>query len=339
MTADECVIILPDFLRWLKVERDVSDSTYTHHKYTMQSILQSVETFDETALRDYIYDQKQRVKSGTIEHYIYTIRVFCEYLVFRGDIAVNWGRNIPLPKHIKKVPVILTVLEVEAILRQDLPASYHNYQDAKAARNLFDSFFSLLARTGARYGEVAHMTIGDVNWIEKTWSLNDTKTRVGRIIPLPEDSVITLRKLAGDRKLDELLFTNPRTGLILNSTVAGRYFKQRMSAAGVKKNATVHSLRHAFIVEMFKQDVSPLKIANIVGHENIKTTQDYARLLIEDLRDAMMRHPLTAKSRNPHDIIKHIKDTVEHFRLKEDGRFFYELSEGNDGIRISVFVR
>jgi hypothetical protein len=48
---------------------------------------------------------------------------------------------------------------------------------------------------------------------------------------------------------------------------------------------------------------------------------------------------MTAKNRNPYDILNHIKETINKFHLKEDSRFFYELSEGNNGVRIAIFVR
>ena len=60
---------------------------------------------------------------------------------------------------------------------------------------------------------------------------------------------------------------------------------------------------------------------------------------MEDLRSSILRHPLVAKSRNPYEIMEHIKDTIKKFRLNEDKRFFYELSEGNEGIRLNLFVR
>lgn len=337
MRVDSCQILLPDFVRWLKVERDTTDSTLKHHLCNLRNIFRRVTSFNEESSRNFIFEIKQEFTSGTIEKYIYTMRVFCEYLIYRGLLKSNWGMNIPFPKHVKKVPVILTVTEIECILAQNLPQSYRNYKDPESARRMFDSIFEILARTGARVGELLNIKPSDINWIEKTWTLNDTKTRIGRVIPLPDDSVKVLESLA--RNPDDLIFTNPRSGGRINATVICRNFRQRLEATGVRKKATIHSLRHSFIVEMFKQDVSPLKIANIVGHENIKTTQDYARLLVEDLRDAMMRHPMTAKNRNPYDIIKQIKDNVEHFRLKEDSRFFYELSDANDGIRISVFIR
>lgn len=331
--------LLPQFETWMSVHRDVSASTFTHHSYNIRKMLSRMERFNKSTVENFVFDLKKVKQPGTVENYVFTVRVFCNFLQYMGILKENFGAEIPLPKRSVKVPTILTVTEIEKILHTDLPLSYSHYPDPKRAKFTFDVILSLLAKTGARESEVLNIRQNDINWDEGVWTLNQTKTRTGRLIPIPPDDILKMRTLVDPSIPDQRLFVNPMSGLPISIQTLGVNFRTRLKKAGITKTATIHTLRHSFITELLRQDVSVLKIANIVGHENIKTTQEYAKLLYEDLRDAIMRHPITAKNRNPYDILKHVKETILKFHLKEDSRFFFEITDMTDGVKINIFLR
>ncbi len=336
--SDNLESLLPSFLSWLSIERDVSKSTYTHHKYQLQIILNNLEKFNEDSCRNYLAKLKQTVSAGTLENYIYSIRIFCDYLVYKKIITENFGRNIPLPRRSKKIPCILSVQEVEAILNTNIPESYKHYPDPVIARQLFNTILGILARCGYRVSEVIDMKVQDINWIEGTHILNNTKTRQGRIVPLPKDILKSLNKLTEGKRPSEYVFINPFSGQKMTANNIGQNFRMRLRASGVRKHATVHTLRHSFIVEMFKLDVSVLKIANIVGHSDIQVTQDYARLLTDDLREALYRHPMTASERDPREIMEYVLNNFNKYRLEKDERFSVELTQDYSSFNIKVKV-
>jgi len=335
----ELIKLLPDFYSYLLAVRDVSSSTHKHHASNIKLILAETSSFDKLSIINFIALEKQRVSRGTVENYIYTIRVICEFLIDRGIFNYNWGKDIPLPKREYKVPVILSSGEIEKILNVDLPNSYSKHPDPLVAQKTYDLILNLLARTGARVGEVLSIRVEDLDMVRGTWNLKHSKTRRGRIIPIPPDLTKEINRLTQNKGPTDYLFINGWSKQVINQVSLGNNLRMRVVASGVKKRVSLHTFRHSFITELLRQDVSILKIANIVGHENIKTTQDYAKLLYEDLQDAILRHPLTAKKRNPYDILKHIKENIEKFRLKEDPRFMVNIEDGNDGIRVSIFIR
>jgi len=254
-------------------------------------------------------------------------------------IKENWGKSIPIPKRDKNVPTILTSAEIELLLNCSLSRTYGHSPNPELSKMVFDTILSILAKTGSRLGEVLGMKIKDINLTEDIWTLNETKTRTGRLIPIPPDLNANLRTIIGDRKPDDNIFLNPINGKPIRHHQLENNFRLRLKKCGITKPAIVHTLRHSFITELLRQDVSVLKVAMIVGHDNIKTTQDYARLLTEDLRMAMMRLPLNAKYCTTDDVLTHIKQTFETFHLKNDGRFNYSVEEGPEGIRIDISVK
>ncbi len=339
MESSTLIQLLPEFARWSRLEKNSEQATAQKQIYLIRRILLTYLLFCEENCKDYILLLKDSRTASTIEKWIHALRVFCDFLVSRGILDINWARTIPIPKREVPIPTILSVKEIETILNCHLGRTYGHYPNPQEAEETFNIVFSLLAKTGSRLGEVLGIKIGDINWEESVWTLQHTKTDRGRLIPLPPDLMPKMNKLIGNRTPTETLFLNPLTSKPMRHHQIENNFRLRLKVGGIKKNATVHTLRHSFITELLRQDISVLKIANIVGHENIKTTQDYARLLYEDLRDAILRHPLTLKYRNPYDILSQIKETISKFHLKEDSRFMYNLEEGNEGIRISIFIR
>jgi integrase/recombinase XerD len=338
LTPEHLRTILPDFERWLLTSRGVSDSTYKHHYYQIRKILDNVTIYDKENLQDFIIGLRKVKKPGTVENYIFTIRIFCKFLVENGILNYNFGKDFMLPKRESNIPNILSISEIQKILETNIPSSYSRYPKPELARKYFDTVLELLVKTGTRLGEVMNMKIGDVNWIDGVWSLKLTKTRHGRLVPIPPEVLRTMSVLAGKRPPDQPVFINVYTGLKMKNGNVQVNFNRRVKKAGINKNVTVHTLRHSFITELLRQDVSVLKIANIVGHENIKTTQDYAKLLYEDLRDAILRHPLTAKDRDPQDIMNQLKETIKKFHLQEDPRFVCKLTEVNNQFQLSIMI-
>ena len=76
-----------------------------------------------------------------------------------------------------------------------------------------------------------------------------------------------------------------------------------------------------------------------MGHRDITSTQWYTHLADDTKIKAMYKHPLMRNDVSPYDLMQQVKEVIQNYRFYEDSRFHYELSEGNDGIRMSLFVR
>ncbi len=340
MDKNTLVPLLPEFISWARLEKDSELETARKQVYIFGLFFRHFPSFNLENCRSFILLSKDLgKKASTIEKYVHAFSVFCDFLIYRGIINSNWARTIPIPKREKLVPTILSVSEIEAILNCSLTRTYGHSPNPRLSELTFNTILALLAKTGSRLGEVLGAKIQDFNLLEGVWTLNYTKTMRGRLVPIPPDLIPDIRLIIGNRSPEEYIFLNPINNLPVRHHQLENNFRLRLKKCGINKLAVVHTLRHSFITELLRQDVSVLKIANVVGHENIKTTQEYAKLLYEDLRDAILRHPLTAKNRNPYDIVNQVKETIEKFHLKEDSRFMYSLDDSNQGLRITIFVR
>ncbi|MES1050606.1 site-specific integrase [Bacillus thuringiensis] len=150
---------------------------------------------------------------------------------------------------------------------------------------LYDAFFSALYYSGARKGELLALTWADVDFTEKTIHINKTdynrqitkpKTKASnRIILLPNLVIDLLKKLKEHATLtapvkDNYVVFGEFYDSIATSTLDERYNKY-VVAAGVKR-ILLHEFRHSHASYLINLGVSPLVVAQRLGHSDVATT-------------------------------------------------------------------
>ncbi|WP_144517275.1 tyrosine-type recombinase/integrase [Bacillus thuringiensis] len=150
---------------------------------------------------------------------------------------------------------------------------------------IFKAFFSTLYYSGARKGELLALTWEDVNFTEKTIRINKTeynrqithpKTKASnRIIMLPSIVIKLLENIKKEAALsapvknDYVVF-----GIFYNSistTTLDRRYSKYLSSSKVKK-ILLHEFRHSHASYLINKGVSPLMVAQRLGHSDVATT-------------------------------------------------------------------
>ncbi len=76
-------------------------------------------------------------------------------------------------------------------------------------------------------------------------------------------------------------------GIKLNEDYASKHFKKAVRAAGLNDNIHFHTLRHSFASRLIQKGASVFVVKELLGHEDIKTTQIYSHLQTENLTEAV----------------------------------------------------
>ena len=138
-----------------------------------------------------------------------------------------------------------------------------------------------LILTGARKGEAAHARWEDVDLQKCTWKVPLSKSGKARYIPLSNAAVTVL--LRRKREEGPYIFPSPKTGKPITNFYT-TWYKIRTNAG--LPDLRVHDLRHNFASLLINAGRSLYEVQKLLGHANITTTQRYAHLSQDTLKEA-----------------------------------------------------
>ena len=283
------------YVRYLKLERNYSPNTieaYVHDlDYLINFIkgeglaiadvrLSHLETFAATIHEFGVSATSQaRILCG--------VRSFFRFLVLDGVLADDPAELLESPAVGEHLPEVLTTEEVD---RREASIDLSKWEGQRN-RAIIEVLFSC----GLRVSELVNLRFSDV-------SLNDKFLRIvgkgskERLVPISDAALREIQLWLFDRNLmkvkpgeQEYVFLN-RRGAHLTRTMILIMIKRTAEEAGITKTVSPHTLRHSFATALLKGGANLRAIQEMLGHENIKTTQIYTHIDITTLRDEILNH-------------------------------------------------
>ena len=237
----------------------------------------------------YIYELEREDKApATISRNAASIRSYFIYLARKRIIDDNPAEGLETPKVEKRMPAILSLSDVERLLEQP------DITDVKGIRD--KAMLEVLYATGMRVTELISLEISDINMeMEYLSCKNGEKTR---IIPLGSKALEALDEYLRKARMSMLRDEREKT-LFVNCfghpmTRQGfwKIIKVYAKKAGIKEDITPHMLRHSFAVHLIENGADLQAVQEMMGHSDISTTQMYARLNKNRLKDVYSKtHP------------------------------------------------
>jgi site-specific recombinase XerD len=228
---------------------------------------ENITTPDLQAFMDKLSKENYTTKS--ISRKTNSTKTFFKFLKNSGLIEEDPARALEHPKFENKPPRILSELEYRAL------------RDAARGDARIFAIIELFLQTGIRIGELAKVTVDDVNLdpAAPNLSIQPGEGAVERTIPLnrPAADAISKYLLVRPKTANKTLFVT-KTGkplLIRNiRTAIDRYFR----LAGIKE-AKVNDLRHTWIAHHLAAGTSLLLISKLAGHKRVSTTERYLQFI------------------------------------------------------------
>lgn len=215
---------------------------------------------NEEVLRKYLLNKIEKGKSPqTVNLCLNAIKFY-----YREILRQKQPINIKLAKKGSKLPVVLSKQEIDKII-----SSISN----KKHRLLI----SLSYASGLRVGEVINLKMGDILLDELIIYIRQGKGKKDRRSIIPEKLKQELYFFIADRPTEEYLFITDRNSKYTSRT-AQKIFSNALNKAGIKKKATFHCLRHSFATHLLENGVDIRYVQELLGHQNIRTTQIYTHL-------------------------------------------------------------
>jgi len=179
--------------------------------------------------------------------------------------------EIKRPRKDKKLPVVLSKEEVTKIL-----SSVDNIKHK--------AILMLVYSAGLRVGEVVRLKVEDIDSNRMLIHVRGAKGRKDRYALLSETTLETLRQYWREYKPEKWLFEGAKADRYLSIRSVQKIFDNACQKASIKKNVTIHSLRHSFATHLLESGVNLRYIQELLGHSHSKTTEIYTLVTEQSLR-------------------------------------------------------
>jgi len=185
---------------------------------------------------------------------------------FEKTLQKQWNAfRIPRCKQRRKLPGVLTREEVESIL--------------SATKNLkHRAILMTIYAAGLRIGEVTHLKVSDIDSGRMMIRVNEGKGLKDRYSLLGERNLEMLRLYWKAYRPLGWLFPGRNASGPVSISAIQRVFKTSLEKAGIKKKASVHTLRHCFATHLLESGTDLYYIQRLLGHKSASTTSVYLHI-------------------------------------------------------------
>lgn len=287
---------LKEYEAYLTIEKKASSNTLSSYLrdigqflYWLEGEGLVAEQAEQADIERYVKYLTGKGKSvATVTRSLASMKSFYGFLIGKGAVRENPARGIVPAKVERKLPQILTNKEVDQFLEQPDPT------DAKGCRD--KAMLELLYATGIRVSELIGLDMEHLNL--SAGFVRCVGRNKERMIPLYPAAIRALgeyvtrvRAQMVERPDEPALFVN-MSGERMSRQGFWKIIKHYQEKAGIKKEITPHTLRHSFAAHLLENGADLHSIQEMLGHADISSTQIYAQLVNQKLKDVYNKaHP------------------------------------------------
>jgi len=293
---------IDSYITSLKTERNLSQLSIKAYYSDLMNLLSwllqaNCEKIDMDSICSYIdwLQNHKKIKDSSIKRKYITIKSFFRYLVIKEVIEISPLNNLRRRfKTAKVLPKTLTNNDIMKLLKspvEEINTLHSEFRKNICTRNI--AIIELLYCTGIRIGELAKISIEDINLKDQTVLIYG-KGRKERILYIASDDVI--QKLNAWIDVREF-FKPPCNSLFVNKygdrlsiySVEDIFYKYRQMAK-INEKATPHYLRHSFATQLLSNGADLRAVQEILGHSSIMTTQIYTEVSTERKKQVLLKY-------------------------------------------------
>ncbi len=290
--------VIRKFIRYLHKTKKASNNTEVSYERDLKKLQRYME--DEQQIKDWsevtvtnlnsymLYLEREKFAASTISRNVASVRAFYQYMYKRGIVQSDISDELKPPKIEKKMPDILTVQEVDLLLKQPSPESPKGMRDK--------AMLELLYATGIRVSELINLKLEDINL--KMSYIRCSERNKERIIPFGNTAKLAMvqyldkgrKELTKDKEYEEV-FVNC-SGKAMSRQGFWKVLKSYAKDAGIDVDITPQTLRHSFATHLIQNGADLKSVQEMLGHADISTTQVYLNMSINKMREVYTRsHP------------------------------------------------
>jgi integrase/recombinase XerD len=291
-------LYLDEFINYLTIERGLSPNTTSSYRSDLEKFIAFLsrrgkggfEEIRREEVTDFLMEEKERdLSPRSLARGLVAIRMLFRFLALEGYVRRDVTEVVESPRLWKLLPRVLSIAEVELLLRQPDTSTVLGRRDRAA--------LELLYASGLRASELTRLKVDDINLqsgFVRAWGKGGRE----RIVPLGRSAARALSDyLEWSRPLLLKGFASPdlflsRRGKRFTRQWLWQLIGKYLAQAGIKKKAGPHILRHSFATHLLGRGADLRVVQEMLGHSQISTTQVYTHVDRERLKEVHRRfHP------------------------------------------------
>lgn len=295
--TDNMPMLAKEYHTYLKLERGLSPNSIAGYEQDLQRLKSYMDQHDIDVvkatyedLQAFIFETFKTISSvRTQARLVAGIHSFYRFLLYHNYIEQDPSELLETPKKEHHLPDVLTVDEIDSMIAQldmSKPESHRNR-----------AIIEMLYGSGLRVSELVNLKLSDL-YRKEGFMLITGKGNKQRLVPISPIADQWLDYWLEDRnKLDikaeygDIVFLN-RYGRQLTRAMIFTIIKTLAKQADIHKTISPHTLRHSFATHLLQNGADLRIIQDLLGHEDITTTEIYTHIEIQDLREAILKfHP------------------------------------------------
>ena len=264
-------------------------------QFVKQEGIESLGEIDRITIMTYITKLRtgelnnKTISNATLARNFAALRSFYSFLIEFYDYGENPFLMMKHIKKEKKLPDFLFYNEIEILLD-----SIHE-PDSLSIRNR--ALFELMYASGLRVSEICELELSQLDFSNRIVLIKG-KGNKERMVPFHNEAALCLQKYIDFGRIEylssysqEFVFLNKK-GMPLTSRGVQYILDQIARKSGLQMKVHPHMLRHSFATHLLDNGADLRVVQELLGHENLATTQIYTHITSDRLRSAYLEaHP------------------------------------------------
>lgn len=278
-------IFLKEYLSVLRLEKNLAENTITSYRNDILNLIQFLQNYNindpQQIKYNHLYEffkflNEAGLTSSSASRYHSSLKGFFTYLYLNRYITDNPVEKIPSPKLSKRLPSVLTINEVDAILSQP------DVNDKAGLRD--KALLELFYACGIRVSELINLKISGLYFKEEMIRVFGKGSKE-RFVPIGSSAINWVTEylkqsrplLEKKSKSENYVFLNVR-GTKLSRMGVWKIVDKYVKEAKIDKEVHPHTFRHSFATHLLEGGADLRAVQEMLGHADISTTQIYTHI-------------------------------------------------------------
>ena len=289
--------LLREYHTWLRLERGYSPNTIEGYEMDLDKLREycteqgiDLVHMDFDALQNCIYALCKDIQSEASQARLLAgIHSWFRFLLYKDYIEQDPSELLEGPKKSKHLPTVLTLDEINRMMAAIDLSTNEGHRNRAMMEMLYGS--------GLRVSELVNLQLSRI-YLNEHYMLIEGKGSKQRLVPLSPVAEEWFGYWMNERaswpvkpEAKDFAFVN-RYGRPMTRAMVFTIVRRLCEEAGITKTVSPHTLRHSFATHLLQNGADLRVIQQLLGHEDLATTEIYTHLDVQDLRKAILEcHP------------------------------------------------